>query len=56
MNEVNSYAPPNAAVSDIQLNEDIPRPHLLDVAAMMSLAVFGILLTPTAARWFKRRQ
>ena len=35
MNEVNPYAPPRAVVSDHHLNEEIPRPRRVDVAAML---------------------
>lgn len=45
MSEPNPYAPPNAVVSDINLSEEIARPRLLDVAAMLlwtSLIVWAL--------------
>jgi len=47
MNEPNPYTPPSAFVSDIQLNEDVPRPRLLDVAAMLLWADLGLWVITT---------
>lgn len=47
MNEVNPYAPPRAVVSDLHLNEEIPRPQRVYIAAMLLWADLIVWLLST---------
>jgi hypothetical protein len=47
MHEVNPYAPPGAVVSDLHLNEEIPRPRRVGVAAMLLWADLSVWFLST---------